>query len=146
LTATSAPNRTSPVKRGQCIVENLLGATVPVPPPGVEADLSAPANEEPSTLRQRRELHVANPSCAMGHATMDGMGLALENFDLVDRWRDAENGHTIDAATTLVDGTAVTARADLRAALVSRSGAFMRSITERLLAYALGRPIEHFAG
>jgi hypothetical protein len=142
LTATSAPNRTSPVKRGQWIVENLLGSPVPVPPPGVEVDLSAPAGAAPRTLRERLELHLGNPSCAACHATMDGVGLALENFDLVGRWRVQDNGYAIDAATSLVDGTPVAGPADVRAALVARSDAFVASFTEHLLTYALGRPVQ----
>jgi hypothetical protein len=145
LTATSAPNRTSPVKRGQWIIENLLGSPVPVPPPGVEADLSAPVEGELEvrTLRDRLELHLGNPTCASCHATMDGIGLALENFDLVGRWREQDNGYAIDAATSLVDGTPVAGPADVRAALVGRSEAFVTSLTERLLTYALGRPTQH---
>ncbi len=145
LTATSAPNRTSPVKRGQWIIENLLGSPVPVPPPGVEADLSPVEGEiEVRTLRERLELHLGNPSCASCHATMDGIGLALENFDLVGRWRERDNGYAIDAATSLVDGTPVAGPADVRAALVGRSDAFVTSFTERLLTYALGRPTQHY--
>jgi hypothetical protein len=148
LTATSAPNRTSPVVRGAWIVENVLGAAVPTPPPGVEADLAKEASEAEGltgdTVRERLEVHRANPTCAACHAIMDPLGLALENFDLVGRWRDAEDGHPIDATAELADGTRLTGAADLRRALLARSDAFVTSLTERLLTYALGRELEHY--
>jgi hypothetical protein len=148
LTATSAPNRTSPVVRGQWIVQNVLGAAVPTPPPGVEADLAKEASEAEGlsgdTVRERLEMHRANPTCAACHAIMDPLGLALENFDLVGRWREQEDGHAIDATTELTDGTQLAGPADLRRALLSRSDAFVTSLTERLLTYALGRELEHY--
>jgi hypothetical protein len=148
LTATSAPNRTSPVVRGQWIVQNVLGAAVPSPPPGVEADLAKEASEAEGlagdTVRERLEMHRANPTCAACHAIMDPLGLALENFDLVGRWREQEDGHAIDATTELTDGTRLAGPADLRRALLSRSDAFVTSLTERLLTYALGRELEHY--
>jgi hypothetical protein len=148
LTATSAPNRTSPVVRGAWIVENVLGAAVPTPPPGVEADLAKEASEGEGltgdTVRERLEMHRANPTCAACHAIMDPMGLALENFDLVGRWREQEDGHAIDATTELTDGTRLNGPIDLRRALLSRSDAFVSSLTERLMTYALGRELEHY--
>jgi len=148
LTATSAPNRTSPVKRGQWIVENILGAAVPKPPPGVEADLAKEASEAEGltgdTVRERLEMHRKNPTCAACHAIMDPLGLALENFDLVGRWREQEDGHAIDATAELTDGTRVNGPNDLRRALLSRSDAFVSSLTERLLTYALGRELEYY--
>jgi hypothetical protein len=148
LTATSAPNRTSPVVRGAWVVQNILGAAVPTPPPGVEADLAAEASEAEGltgdTVRERLEVHRANPTCAACHAIMDPLGLALENFDLVGRWRDQEDGHAIDATTELTDGTRLAGPADLRRALLSRSDAFVNSLTERLLTYALGRELTHY--
>jgi len=148
LTATSAPNRTSPVKRGQWIVENILGAAVPKPPPGVEADLAKEASEAEGltgdTVRERLEMHRKNPTCAACRAIMDPLGLALENFDLVGRWREQEDGHAIDATAELTDGTRVNGPNDLRRALLSRSDAFVSSLTERLLTYALGRELEYY--
>jgi hypothetical protein len=147
LTATSAPNRTSPVVRGAWIVENILGAAVPTPPPGVEADLAKEASEAEGltgdTVRERLEAHRTNPTCAACHAIMDPMGLALENFDLVGRWREQEDGHAIDATTELTDGTRLNGPIDLRRALLSRSDAFVTSLTERLMTYALGRELTH---
>ena len=148
LTATSAPNRTSPVVRGQWVVENVLGAAVPSPPPGVEADLAKEAAEGEgltgNTVRERLEMHRANPTCAACHAIMDPMGLALENFDLVGRWREQEDGHPIDATAELSDGTQLSGPADLRRALLARSDAFVASLTRRLLTYALGRELEYY--
>ena len=148
LTATSAPNRTSPVVRGAWIVENILGAAVPTPPPGVEADLAKEASEGEGltgdTVRERLEMHRANPTCAACHGIMDPLGLALENFDLVGRWREQEDGHAIDATTELTDGTRLSGATDLRRALLSRSDAFVTSLTERLMTYALGRELTHY--
>jgi mono/diheme cytochrome c family protein len=147
LTATSVANRTSPVIRGAWIVEHILGAPVPVPPPGVETDLSANAAPDGrvfTTLRDRLEAHRANPTCAACHQIMDPIGLALENFDLVGRWRDDENGHPLNTSTSLVDGTAITGPATLRKALLTRSDTLVSTITEKLLTYALGRGIEPY--
>jgi hypothetical protein len=145
LTATSAPNRTSPVVRGQWLMQSLLGAKVPSPPPGAEADLSAEASESEGlagdTVRERLEQHRANPTCAGCHGIMDPLGLSLENFDLLGRWRDSEDGHAIDAAAQMVDGTALRGPQDLRAALLARSDAFVATFAERLMTYALGREL-----
>jgi hypothetical protein len=91
-------------------------------------------------------MHRANPTCAACHAMMDPLGLSLENFDLVGRWREQEDGHPINAAAQLTDGTALASPADLRRALLSRSDAFVTALTERLLTYALGRELEHYDG
>jgi hypothetical protein len=145
LTATSAPNRTSPVVRGQWLLQSLLGAEVPRPPPGAEADLSAEASESEGlagdTVRQRLELHRANPTCAGCHGIMDPLGLSLENFDLLGRWRDEEDGHPIDAQAEMVDGTHLRGPQDLRRALLDRSDVFVAAFTERLMSYALGREL-----
>jgi len=148
LTTTSAPNRTSPVVRGQWIVQSLLGAAIPSPPPGAAADLSKEARAVTKlvgdTVRERLEMHRANPTCATCHAMMDPIGLALENFDLVGRWREQEDGHPINAASQMTDGTALASPADLRRALLSRGDAFVTALTERLLTYALGRELEYY--
>jgi len=148
LTTTSAPNRTSPVVRGQWIVQSLLGAPVPDPPPGAAADLAKEATAttklKGDTVRERLEMHRANPTCAACHAIMDPIGLSLENFDLVGRWRDEEDGHAINAASEMTDGTPLASPTDLRLALLSRSDAFVTAVTERLLTYALGRELEYY--
>jgi hypothetical protein len=142
LTATSVANRTSPVVRGAWIVEDLMGAPVPTPPPGVETDLgseSVPVDVVANTLRDRLELHRANPSCASCHQIMDPIGLALENFDLVGRWRTEENGFALDTTTELMDGTPINGPVALRRALLDRGDAVASTIIEKLLSYALGR-------
>jgi hypothetical protein len=146
LTATSAPNRTSPVVRGQWLMQSLLGAKIPSPPPGAEADLSAEASASEGlagdTVRERLEQHRASPTCASCHGIMDPLGLSLENFDLLGRWRDTENGHAIDASARMVDGTALGGPQDLRAALLARSDVFVAAMTERLMTYAIGRELD----
>lgn len=149
MTATSAPDRTSPVIRGAWVVENLLGAHVPNPPPGVETNLESEAGEgsaQADTLRQRLEKHRADPACASCHAIMDPIGFALENFDKVGRWRSLDNGLPINTVSEMVDSTYVDGPATLRAALLARPEAFMASISERLLTYALGREVDHHDG
>ncbi len=145
LTATSVANRTSPVIRGVWIVENILGAPAPVPPPGVETDLTQEEGAEgkvPNTLRERLELHRANPTCAACHQIMDPMGLALENFDLIGRWRETDEGQPINTSSQLIDGTPINSPVDMRNALLTRGDTIATSVTEKLLTYALGRLLE----
>jgi mono/diheme cytochrome c family protein len=146
LTATSAGSRTSPVKRGKWILENLLGAPVPNPPPGVETNLdkSVGVVTAPTSLRQRLERHRQNPACASCHAVMDPIGFALENYDLIGKWRDTDGGVPVNASGTLFDGTPLDGPESLRRALDGRRDAFVRNTTEKLLTYALGRRVEWF--
>jgi hypothetical protein len=134
------------VVRGAWIVENILGADVPNPPPGVETNLEPKEGENVAadTLRQRLEKHRADPACASCHKIMDPIGFSLENFDLVGRWRTLDNGLPVNTSSEMVDGTPVNGPADLRSALLARPEAFMTSISERLLTYALGRELEYF--
>jgi hypothetical protein len=144
LTITSVATRTSPVSRGKWILENLLGAPPPEPPPGVEVNLEAdPKAEKPTTLRQRMELHRRSPQCSGCHRLMDPIGFSLENFDQVGTWRDTDAGQPIDATGQLADGSAVKGIEDLRKAVLSRSDAFMSTATRKMLTYALGRPLSH---
>ena len=143
LTVTSIATRTSPVARGKWILENLFGAPPPEPPPGVETNLEQPPNEKPTTLRRRLELHRTNPTCASCHRIMDPIGFALENFDLVGAWRETDNGSPIDSTGQLADGTPLKNAADLREALLSRSDAFIETVTEKLMTYATGRPVSY---
>jgi mono/diheme cytochrome c family protein len=146
LTVTSAGNRTSPVKRGKWILENLLGAPVPLPPPGVETNLT-PSTEPGAkvlSVRQRLEQHRANPSCAACHAVMDPVGFSLENFDLIGKYRNDDGGVPVNASGTLADGTALDGPASLRNALLDRRDAVASTATEKLLTYALGRRVEYF--
>jgi mono/diheme cytochrome c family protein len=145
LTATSAGNRTSPVKRGKWVLENLLGAPVPQPPPGVETNLTETAAGAASTsVRQRLERHRASPSCASCHAVMDPIGFSLEPFDLIGKWRETDGGSPVNANGRLADGTALDGPASLRKALLSRRDAVAATATEKLLTYALGRRVEYF--
>jgi hypothetical protein len=145
LTVTSVATRTSPVSRGKWILENILGTPAPVPPPGVETNLEKdPAEVKATSLRQRMEAHRTNPACASCHKIMDPIGFALENFDLVGTWRERDGRIPIDSSGQLVDGTTLHGPADLRQALLSRSNAFVTNVTERLLTYALGRPVEYY--
>jgi hypothetical protein len=145
LTVTSAGNRTSPVMRGAWVMETLLGAPVPQPPPGVEADLKeSPDMSHPMTVRERLEKHRSNPSCAACHQVMDPIGFAMENFDLIGRWRDEDGGAPINATDRLGDGTPVTGVADLRRALLTHSDEFVNNVAAKLLQYALGRRLEYY--
>jgi hypothetical protein len=144
LTITSVASRTSPVSRGKWILENLLGAPPPQPPPGVEINLDPdPKAEKPTTLRQRMEMHRRAPQCAGCHRLMDPIGFSLENFDNVGTWRETEAGQPIDATGLLADGTRVNGIEDLRKAVLSRSDAFMSTATRKMLTYALGRPLTY---
>jgi hypothetical protein len=145
LTVTSVATRTSPVSRGKWILENILGTPAPIPPPGVETNLEKdPAEVKATSLRQRMETHRNNPVCASCHKIMDPIGFALENFDLVGTWRERDGPAPVDASGQLVDGTPLGGPADLRQALLTRSDAFATTATEKLLTYALGRPIEYY--
>ncbi len=146
LAATSFPNRTSPVKRGVWVLEQLLGDHVPPAPPNVPAldqqDQTAVAN---LTVRQRTELHRTNPVCANCHQTLDPIGFGLENFDAIGRWRDRDgNGQPIDAAGELPGGQRFTGPKDLKAIIAEKSSELSRNLTEKLLAYALGRRLEGY--
>lgn len=145
LMVTSYPNRTSPVQRGVWVLENILGASVPVPPPNVP-ELEEAANHEsrPQTLRAQMELHTRRPFCAGCHKIMDPVGFALEHFDAIGRWRDEENGQPINATAELVDGTALDGVGELREALLGYSESVVHTVTERLMTYALGRGLEHY--
>jgi hypothetical protein len=145
LTLTSVTNRTSPVIRGRFVLEALLGSPAPVPPPNVETTLEGDDGAAATTsVRERLEAHRANPVCASCHAVMDPIGFALEPFDLIGAWRDTDEGRPIDARATLTDGTVVDGPATLKAALLNRSEAFVSTVTEKLMTYALGRRLEYY--
>jgi hypothetical protein len=146
LAATSFPNRTSAVKRGVWVLEQVLGDHVPPPPPEVPAlekqDQKIVAN---LTLRQRTELHRTNTICANCHQTLDPIGFGLENFDAIGRWRDhEENGALIDAAGELPGGERFSSPKELKTIIARRSDDFSRNLLERLLAYALCRRLEGY--
>ena len=144
LTVTSAPNRTSPVKRGQWVLQNVLGTPPPPPPEGVETNLdeTAPLGAAPTTMRQRLERHQADPGCAACHNLMDPIGFALENFDFTGRWRDADAGTAVDARGVFIDDSEIDGPAGLRRVLLERQELFVATFAEKLLTYALGRTLE----
>jgi hypothetical protein len=143
LLVTSNANRTSPVIRGKWILENLLGSPPPLPPPDVP-----PLEEKPTaaakSVRERIEQHRASPACAGCHKIMDPIGLALENYDGIGRWRTADEGVAIDASGELVDGTPLNGPASVRKALLDRRDVFVTAMTEKLLMYGLGRETKYF--
>ena len=140
LTLTSAANRTSPVVRGKWVLENLLGAPPPQPPPGVETNLEKDPKEVKATsLRQRLEQHRNSPTCAACHRLIDPIGLTLENFDHAGKWRTADGKMPIDATGQLTDGTKLNGPESLRRALLARSDVFVTVLAEKMLTYAAGR-------
>ena len=143
LTVTSYSDRTSPVGRGKWILENILGTPPPPPPPNVPALKENGAVGR--SMRERMNSHRANPVCASCHSRMDPLGLALENFDAIGRWRiRAEDGQPIDASGALPDGTKFDGPSELRALLVQNPEQFVTVVTEKMLIYALGRGIEYY--
>ncbi|MGE3403953.1 MAG: DUF1592 domain-containing protein [Vicinamibacterales bacterium] len=142
LVVTSNANRTSPVKRGKWILENILGTPPPPPPPNVPALEASAEAGKPRTLRETMELHRRNPSCASCHRQMDPYGFALENYDGVGAWREKDAGVPINATADLPDGTTITGPAGLRQALLKKPENFVGTVTEKLLTYALGRGLQ----
>ena len=144
LTVTSYANRTSPVNRGKWVLENILGTPPPPPPPDVP-ELATAEGAEPLSMREAMEQHRANPVCASCHRLMDPLGLSLESFDAIGRWRDREaGGAAIDASGELPDGTPFDGPAGLKAALLRHPDRFVTTVTEKLMTYALGRGVEHY--
>lgn len=145
LSVTSTASRTSPVLRGNWVLENLLHAPVPAPPPGVETNLDGDGSEELTrSVRERLERHRVDPACAACHDVIDPVGFALENFDMIGAWRERDGDSLIDAAGVLVDGTPVAGPADLRRALLERQDLFVSTMSEKLLTYGLGRALEYY--
>jgi Protein of unknown function (DUF1592)/Protein of unknown function (DUF1588)/Protein of unknown function (DUF1585)/Protein of unknown function (DUF1587)/Protein of unknown function (DUF1595)/Cytochrome C oxidase, cbb3-type, subunit III len=142
LTVTSHADRTSPVVRGKWILENMLGAPPPAPPPEVPPLGENSEGAPPKSLRARMELHRANAVCASCHKTMDPIGFSLENFDAVGTWRTEDAGVPIDASGKLADGTDVNGIVSLRNAILARPEVFAGTVTEKLMIYALGRGLE----
>lgn len=143
LTVTSDPTRTSPVKRGKWVLENLLGTPPPPPPPNVPA--LEEAAEFHGTLRQRLEQHRANSACANCHAMLDPIGFGLENFDAVGAWRDQDEGQPVESAGRLTSGQEFSNASDLTTILLrDKSDQFVRTLASKLLTYALGRGVEFY--
>ena len=145
LTMTSHASRTSPVLRGKWVMVVLLGSPPPPPPPNVP-ELDATDEAEGGrllTVRERLEMHRANPTCNSCHRMIDPIGLALENFDVTGAWRIRDSGAPVDPSSEFYDGVALNSPADLRQALLRYSDAFIATFTENLMSYALGRRIEY---
>ncbi len=142
LTVTSNPTRTSPVKRGKWILENILGTPPPPPPP--EVPELKEGQELTGTLRQRMVQHRANPNCAVCHERMDPLGFGFENYDAVGTWRTQDGKFPIDPSGTLPDGRSFKGPKELKAILKSKEEEFRRCFAEKMLTYALGRGLEYF--
>src|SRR5262249_39283962 len=144
LTVTSVPTRTSPVKRGKWLLDNVLGAPPAPPPPNVP---TLPEQKQDDgrilTLRELMAKHRTNAVCAGCHNTIDPVGFALEQFDAVGKWREVDRSFSaIDPAGTMPDGTKSASLAEFRRLIVANPGAFLRTFTEKMMIYALGRPFE----
>ena len=142
LTVTSYADRTSVVLRGKWVLETLLGAPPPPPPPNVPPLKENDGKSKPASLRERMEQHRKSAVCASCHATMDPLGFALENFNAIGKWREDDDGAAINSAITLKGATIDSPQA-FREALLRQGDEFIRTVTEKLLTYALGRGLDY---
>jgi hypothetical protein len=143
LTVSSYPTRTSPVIRGKYVLQNILG-TPPEPPPGDIPPLEASAAGGGLSVREQLERHRSNPACATCHRNMDQLGFGLENYDAIGRWRDLEGKFPVDSTGMLPDGQRFKTPGEMRSLLVSHLPQFSRTLTEKLMTYALGRGLKAF--
>jgi hypothetical protein len=143
LAVTSYPHRTSPTIRGKWLLENILAAPVPPPPPNVNTTLEEGPSAKPASVREMLERHRANPGCASCHARMDPIGFSLENFDSLGQWRTRDGQTPIDASGVLLDGTKVDGPAALRTALLQQQEQFVKAVTGKLLMYGIGRELSY---
>lgn len=143
LTVSSYPTRTSPVIRGKYVLQNILGAPPPEPPPNVPA-LDEEAVGTAGSLRQQLEEHRTNAICASCHNRMDALGFGLENYDAIGKWRTMDGNFPVDASGTLPDGKSFSNPAELKALLKEDVSEFARALTEKMLTYALGRGLERY--
>lgn len=144
LTVTSNPTRTSPVKRGRWVLEQILGTPPPPPPANVPLLQEDEQAQLTGSLRQRMEQHRKNPSCANCHEQMDALGFALENFDAIGGWRTMDGAFPIDPSGELPDGSRLAGPADLKTVLREQRDLFARCLAEKMLVYALGRGLEYY--
>ena len=145
LIVTSNPTRTSPVKRGLFVLENMLGTPTPPPPPNVPTLESAKGRSNKMTMRQQMELHRSDALCSSCHARMDSIGLALENYDALGRFHEDVNGAPLDTAGTLITGEKFANIPELASILgTSRKNDFYRCLSEKMLTYAIGRSVEYY--
>lgn len=143
LAVTSYATRTSPVIRGQWVLKNLVGEPSPPPPPNVPA-LKDNTVSTTLSVRERLKQHRANEACASCHKMMDPVGFALENFDAVGRWRESEADKPIDASGEFLDGSKFVCVLGLEQTLLNRPELFVRTLTEKLMTFALGRRVEYY--
>jgi len=143
LAMTSHATRTSPVRRGKWILEQILGAPPPPPPPNVPELAEGTSVDLKASLRTRMEQHRANPECAACHDKLDPLGFAFENYDAVGAWREDDGGYAIDASGRLPDGEAFQGPDELKRILQHNEN-FARTVTEKMLTYALGRGLEYY--
>src|SRR5687767_2117047 len=143
LTVSSYPTRTSPVIRGKYVLQNILG-TPPEPPPGDIPPLEESSTGVERSVREQLERHRSNPACASCHRNMDPLGFGLENYDAIGRWRDREGKFPVDATGTLPDGQKFATPGEMRTLLVSHLPQFSRTLTEKMMTYALGRGLKPF--
>lgn len=146
LASTSFPSRSSPVRRGVWVLEQVLGERIPPPPPDIpELEEQDRKSTEGLTLRQRTELHQSNPTCANCHKVFDPIGFGLENFDAIGRWREKDGaGIAIDSAGEFPNGEGFSTPAELKRLLAERKADVARNLAERLMAYAIGRQLEGY--
>ncbi|MEO8497953.1 MAG: DUF1588 domain-containing protein, partial [Planctomycetota bacterium] len=144
LTVTSNPTRTSPVKRGRWVLEQILGEPPPPPPPDVP---ELPADEKAvagGSLRQRLEIHRQSPACANCHAKMDPIGFALENYDAIGAYRTKDGEFDVDSSGEFADGTKFAGSEELKSIMKANKELFARCLAEKMLTYALGRGLEYY--
>ena len=144
LSVTSYSTRTAPTIRGKWLLENILAAPPPAPPPNVPALEEVSKDGKPRSVREMLEEHRENAVCASCHARMDPLGLSLENFDAIGQWRATDAGTPVNASGVLLDGTKVDGPAALRRALVAQKEQFVRTVAGKMLTYAIGRGLEYY--
>jgi hypothetical protein len=145
LATTSYPERTSPVLRGKWFVNNIMGQPITPPPPGVDTNIDNKPGAAMKSIRERLAQHRNNPSCNACHASIDPLGFALENFDVIGGWRNTdESGQKVDATGVTVTGKKIDGLSGLRSLLLDDPQQFPRTVTEKLMAYALGRKLEYY--
>jgi len=146
LTVTSNPDRTSPVKRGLFVLDNILGTPAPPPPPNIPALEASESNfTNHPTLRATLELHRSQPLCASCHNRMDPIGLAMENFNALGMWRDRERNQPIEPSGKLITGESFKSFREMKHILATNHRAdFYRCLTEKMLTYAVGRGLEYY--
>jgi hypothetical protein len=145
LAVTSYPTRTSPVVRGKWLLNNIFGLPIPPPPPGLNTSLPEQPGKIPPTMRERLAQHRTNPSCNGCHSVIDPLGFALENYDVIGGWRTIDEADKpVDASGTTAGGEKIDGLPGLRRLLLEEPDSFPRTVTEKLMAYALGRRLEYY--